>query len=140
MRSRLGMLLVTAIVAVLGVGTSEGTCRVGGEYRVTGPNVTGSLQFTETASDQTVSSGTARLLLIPKQACPTCLVLIRDLVGEYQAGPGNFGLEDCGVFVSVRSPRGGSVILFALYDAFYLDRTVDINVTLGIRGDSFLKP
>ena len=154
MRSRWTLWLMSAIVMLLGAGASEAACRAGGEYRVTGPNSTGSLSLTETVVDGQSSSGTASLTLVSKQACPVCLIAVLVYPGQYQAAPGSD--DTCFLAVTVRDPFktqsdrtgavggtlafGGSVILFGSHDSFFLEHAADLNLTLGIRSDGLLKP
>ena len=152
MRYRLGFLLAIAVIVLFGLGESEAACRAGGEYRLAGPNTVGYATLTETASDDLVSSGTVVLNLFPKRGCSVCSIAVQPLTGEYQAGP---GYDGCALTLRVRNPFdpvperigivsgllafGGSVILFDVYE-FLGSPAPDLNLTLGIRSDSILKP
>lgn len=154
MRYPLGFLLAVAVAATVffGLGESEAACRAGGEYRVTGPNLRGTLTLTETTSGERSSSGTASLDLYPNRACPVCLIAGHNLTGQYHA---DAGYDECGVVVTLRLPLdpapersgsvggwlafGGSVIMFEYYENMLLPN-VDLNLTLGIRKDSFVRP
>ena len=143
--------LAVAVVVLLGVTESEAACRAEGEYRVTGPATVGYARFTETTSDALASSGTVVLDLFPKRSCSVCQIGSRPLSGEYQTGP---GYDGCILAMRVRDPLdpvaertgsmsgllafGGSVILFDAYE--YPGYDVDLNLTLGIRTDSILRP
>ena len=151
MRYRLGFLLVVAIILLFGLRESEAACRAGGEYRVTGPNVVGYLTLTETTSNELFSSGTVSLDLYPKRACSVCSIGTQTLTGQYNAGA---GYDECIVAVTVRIPLdpvpertgslggllafGGTVIMFEYYETLLLP--ADLNLTLAIRKDSFLRP
>lgn len=151
MRYRLGFLLAVSTIALFGLGESEATCRAGGEYRVTGPDSVGYLTLTETASNELSSSGTVSLDLFPKRACSVCSIGTQTLTGQYTAGA---GYDECIVAMTVRNPLdtapertgslggrlafGGTVILFEYYETLLLP--ADLNLTLAIRKDSFLRP
>lgn len=150
MRYRLGFLFAVAIIALFDLGESEAACRAGGEYRVSGPNSIGHLTLTETTSDDLSSSGTVSLDLYPKRACSVCSIGTQTLTGQYNAGA---GYDECVVAMTVRNPFdtvpertgslggllafGGAVILFEYYETLLL--AADLNLTLGIRKDSFIR-
>ena len=152
MRYRLGFLLAVAVIVPFSLGESEAACRAGGEYRLTGPNSAGYATFTETASGELVSSGIVVLNLFPKRACSVCSIGSQPLTGEYHAGP---SYDGCILTLRVRDPLdpvlertgsldgmlafGGAVILFDSYE-FLGSPAVDLNLTLGIRSDSILRP
>ena len=154
MRYRLGLTL--AIIVILGlVGLSEAACRAAGEYRVTGPNIGGFLTLKETSSDASSSSGTVDLALRPRGGCPLCDFGGRTLTGKYDTAPNNWD-GSCVLLMKVFDPVsrqsgetfgtlafGGAVIFFEGYsnDVFPLTPLApDLNLTLGIRSDSLLKP
>ena len=146
MRYRLGLTL--AIVVILGlVGLSEAACRAAGDYRVTWPASGGFLTLKETRSDASTSSGTVDLALYPKGGCELCDFGGRTLTGEYYTAPswdGSCVLILKGFDPVSSIPRevdgtlafGGAVIFFEGYPL------VDpgLNLTLGIRTDSLLRP
>jgi hypothetical protein len=153
MRYRLGLTL--AIVVILGlVGLSEAACRAAGDYRVTGPASGGFLTLKETSSDASSSSGTVNLALYPRGGCPLCDFGGRILTGKYDTAPSWDGscLLILRVFDPVSSQSGetdgtlafgGAVIFFEGYsnDVFPLTPlSPDLNLTLGIRTDSLLRP
>ena len=150
MRYRLEFLLAVAVIVSFGPGESEAACRAGGEYRVTGPNSVGYATLSETASDGLVSSGIVVLNLFPKRACSVCSIGSQPLTGEYHPS-----YDGCLLTLRVRDPLdpviertgslggtlvfGGAVILFDSYE-FLGSLAVDLNLTLGIRSDSILRP
>ncbi len=153
MRYRLGLTL--AIVVILGlVGLGEAACRAAGDYRVTGPASGGFLTLKETSSDVSRSSGTVNLALYRRGGCPLCDFGGRTLTGEYYTGPSWDG--SCVLILKVFDPGssqsgetggtlafGGAVIFFEGYsnDVFPLTPLApDLNLTLGIRSDSLLRP
>lgn len=146
MRYRLGLLLAVAVTVLFGLGESEAACRVGGEYRVTGPSLLGSLTLTETTSDELSSSGTVLLDLGAKQLSQLGRAPNHTLTGEYQAEPNSYG--DCFLRVRVLMVRlpngqvvertgelhgtpafGGSVILFESFESLFLAPGLDLNLT-----------
>jgi len=148
MRYRLGFLLAVAVIVLLGLGEGEAACRAEGKYRLTGPATVGLATLTETASDERGSSGTVVLNLYPKRGCSVCSIGGQTLTGVYHTG---IGYDECVIALRVRDPLdpvperagsldgllafGGAVILVQSYE--FLGSNVDLNVTLGIRTDSF---
>jgi hypothetical protein len=153
MRDRLGLTL--AIVVVLGLaGLGEAACSAVGDYRVTGPGSGGFLTLKEKSSDESGSSGAVTLSLFRRGGCPLCDFGGRTLTGKYVTGPASDG--SCfllmRVFDAVSKESGesngtlafgGAVIFFESYsnDVFPLTfLSPDLNLTLGIRTDSLLRP
>ena len=155
MRYALGLLLSITTLGLFGVGESEAApCRAAGDYRVTGPASGGFLTLKETRSDASSSSGAVDLALYPRGGCPLCDFGGRTLTGEYYTAPSWDG--SCVLILKVFDPVssqsgetsgtlafGGAVIFFEGYsnDVFPLTpRSPDLNLTLGIRTDSLLRP
>ena len=154
MRCGLGLLLAIGIIGLFRVGESEAACRAAGEYRVTGPNSSGFLTLKETGSDAFSSSGTVDLALYPRGGCPLCDFGGRILTGKYDTVP-NWD-HSCFLIMRVFDPVsrqsgetggtlafGGAVLFFEAYsnDVFPLTPlSPDLNLTLGIKTDSLLRP
>ena len=148
MRYALGLLLAVAILGLVGLSESEAApCRAAGEYRVTGPTTGGFLTLKETGSDASSSSGTVDLALYPKGGCQLCDFAGRTLTGEYYTAPnwdGSCVLILKGFDPVSSIPReidgtlafGGAVIFFEGYSLI----DPGLNLTLGIRTDSLLRP
>lgn len=155
MRYGLGALLTIAVVILFGLGESAAACRATGEYHLTGPNLTGSVTLVETATDESTfaSSGAVTMTLYYKQSCPVCLVAPNTLTGQYHTAPWiSDGTGPCTLALNVVEAMtgrtgnvggmlafGGTVIMFGNYvslGTFY----ADLNLTLGIRSDSLLRP
>ena len=153
---RLGLTLaIMVVLGLVGLRESEAACRAAGEYRVTGPNTGIFLTLKETRSDASSSSGTVELLLFPRGQCPWCDWAGRILTGKYDAAPWNWD-GSCFLSMKVFDPVsnqsgevggtlafGGAVIFFEAYsnDVYPLTPlSPDLNLTLGIRTDSLLRP
>ena len=154
MRYVLGLFLVLALDLLFGLGTSEAACRALGEYRVTGPASGGYLTLKETRSEAVRSFGTVDLTLYPRGGCPLCDFGGRTLTGEYYTGPSWDG--SCFLILKLFDPMSrqsgetggtlafaGAVIFFEGYSNEVFPLTAlspDLNLTLGIRTDSLLRP
>lgn len=139
-----------AVAAAL--GASEAACRGDGRYRITGPNSAGWLTLKETKSDSGGSSGTVDLFLSGKQSFPTAITAGFGLTGDYVTVPFQ---DECTLILKVFDPVanrrgevdgtlafGGAVILFHgfSYEGPSTGLAADLNLTLGIRNDAFVRP
>jgi hypothetical protein len=147
MRYALGLLVAITILGLFGLGGSEAACRAAGEYRVTGPTIGGFLTLKETSSDESSSSGTVDMAIGLKGGCGLCDFGGRTLTGEYYTTPswdGSCVLILKGFDPVSSIPRevygtlafGGAVIFFEGYPLI----DPGLNLTLGIRSDSLLRP
>jgi len=152
MRYALGLLLAITILGLFGVGESEAACRAAGEYRVTGPTIGGVITLRETSFDASSSSGTVDMEVASKFRSAVGLTPVFTFKGDYRIAPN----WDGSCFVSLRTFNGsnmaggvggtlafgGAVIFFEGYDfgPGLNIQGVDLNLTLGIRSDSLLRP
>lgn len=155
MRYALGPLLAVAFLGLVGLSESEAApCRAAGEYRVTGPTIGGLVTLRETSSDESSSSGTVDMALAAKGGVPVGLIAGQTLTGKYYSAPN----WDGSCFVSLRTfdafsnlaggvggtlAFGGAVIFFEGYDTGpgpITSLDLVLNLTLGIRTDSLLRP
>jgi len=160
MRHAVRLLFVIAI-ALCGFAEAEAACRAAGEYRVIGANSVGSAILVETSADAATSSGTVEVTVNSKRGCPVCAIGSRRLTGFYDAGPTTVDVtspaRECSVGLRLSDPLsgksgevggtlafGGSVILFDFYAVQDSDAAIfpnpDLNLVLGVRTDSLLRP
>lgn len=160
MRHVVGLLFAIAVV-LCGFVETEAACRAAGAYHVIGADSAGFADLVETTADATGSSGTVAVTLNAKRGCPVCATGSRSLTGFYDTGPMTVDVTSraggCSVVLRLFDPLsskigevggtlafGGSVILFQSYAVQDSNPTTfpdpDLNLVLGIRTDSLLRP
>ena len=150
MRHVLATLLGIAVTVLWSPVQGEAACPVQGEYRVTGPTYGGTVTFSETAFDESSSSGTVVLTLVGRKICPVCANAGFDLTGEYRTlafrGLCHLGLD---LFDPIAKGNaqiggtvafGGAVILFENYVPAGPPFSDLVNLMIGIRSDFILRP